>query len=142
MSKELPDYQDADLILRLYDMRRETVMRQSRDKLFREFWPKSFEDVQAVTGKPENPLNVCYRQVSSYWEMAAGLVKHGILNPDLFAENCAEGLYLLSKVLPFLPRMRETAPTTFQNIEWVVQNSAEARKRFEVIQARVKSMTK
>lgn len=142
MSKELPDYQDADLILRLYDMRREAVMRQSRDRLFREFWPKSFEDVQAVTGKPDNPLNVCYRQVSSYWEMAAGFVKHGILNPDLFAENCAEGLYLFAKIQPFLPKMREGSPTTFQNIEWVIQNSAEARRRLEIIQARVKSMTK
>ena len=78
MSRELPDYQDADLILRLYDLRREAVMRQSRDRLFREFHPKSWEDAAAVIQKPDHPLNVCFRQVSSYWEMAAGFVKHGL----------------------------------------------------------------
>jgi hypothetical protein len=142
MSKELPDYQDADLILRLYDLRRESVMRQSRDKIFREFQPRSWEDVAAVIQKPENPLNVCYRQVSSYWEMAAGFVKHGILNADLFAENCGEALILFAKIQPFLPKLRETSPTAYQNIEWVIKNNAEARKRFELMQARVKAMQK
>jgi hypothetical protein len=142
MSKELPDYQDVDLILRLYDLRRETVMRQSRDKLMREFWPKSFDDLQAVAQKMEHPLNVCYRQVSSYWEMAASFVRHGVLNPDLFGENCGEGLFLFARIQPFLSKIRETSPFAFQNMEWVIQNCPEARKRFELFQARVKAMTR
>src|SRR5207244_1166459 len=94
---------DAELVLKLYDLRREPVMRQARIDVQGKFVPKSFEDVQAVT-KPDHPINTAYRMVSSYWEMAAGFVKHKALDLDLFAENCAEGLFLFAKVEPYLDR--------------------------------------
>jgi len=134
--KQNPDSTDADVILKLYDLRREAVMRQSRDRLMREFNPKSLADVEAV-GKADHPLNVAYRMVSSYWEMAAGFVKHGIVHPEVFGENCAEGLILFVKVQPFVAKLRESgSPLAFRNIEWVIEHSAEARKRFELYQAR------
>jgi hypothetical protein len=142
MSKEQPDYQDVDIILRLYDLRREAVMRRSRDAIFREFQPRSWEDVAAVVSNPQHPLNVCYRQVSSYWEMAAGFVRHGVLNPELFAENCGEAMFLFAKIQPHLPKLRETSPTTFQNLEWLVQNVPAARRRLEIVQARLKAMAR
>ena len=86
----MADSRDAELILRLYELRREPVMRQARDDMFVKFHPKSWEDVQAVQ-KRDHPLNTAYRMVSSYWEMAASFVKLGSLNVDLFAENCGEG---------------------------------------------------
>jgi len=86
MSKEKPDYNDADLALRVYEMRREPVMRESRNAINGKFWPKSYEDVLAVT-KLEHPLNAAWRQTVTFWEMVYGLVKHGIVNPDFFLES-------------------------------------------------------
>jgi hypothetical protein len=132
--------QDAELILRLYDLRRETVMRHARVEVQGKFIPKSFEDVLAVT-KGEHSLNTSYRMVSSYWEMAASLVKHKALDLELFSENCAEGLFLFAKVEPFLERIRkEISPTAFLNMEHVVRESAVARGRLEMFRKRVAAM--
>ena len=129
---------DAELILRLYDLRREAVMRQSRDAVFVKFVPASFDDVAAIQ-KRDHPLNTAYRMVSSYWEMAAGFVKHGALSIDLFAENCGEGLALYAKMLPHVERLRkEYAPNAYKNIEWVVTRSEEAKARLEVFVKRLK----
>lgn len=129
---------DAELILRLYELRREAVMRQSRDDVFVKFKPASFDDVAAVQ-KRDHPLNTAYRMVSSYWEMAAGFVKHGALSLDLFAENCGEGLALYAKMLPHVERLRqEYAPNAYKNIEWVVSKSPEAKARLEIFVQRLK----
>lgn len=117
-------------------------MRQSRDRIMREFAPKTWEDVAAVTQNPDHPLNAAYRQVSSYWEMAAGFVKHGVLNAELFAENCGEGLILFAKIEPFLAQLRERSPFAYRNLEWLVQNCEEARKRLVVYRQRVQQMVK
>jgi len=130
---------DAELILKLYDLRREAVMRQARSDMFSRFVPKSYDDFAAVT-KGEHPLNTAYRMVSSYWEMAAGLVKHGALNLDLFAENCGEGLFMFAKAQPHLAKIREGAPTAYRNMEWVVTHSKEATQRLEVVKKRLAGM--
>jgi len=135
-------HHDAELILRLYDLRREAVMRQARNDMFTKFNPKSFEELAAVL-KGDHPVNVAYRMVSSYWEMAAGFVKHGALDTELFAENCGEGLFLYAKVLPFLERLRKDySPTAYVNMEWVLNKSAETRRRLELTQKRLASMAK
>lgn len=139
MIKERPDHHDAELVLRLYDLRREAVMRDSRNKIG-QFFPKSFEDVSAILA-PAHPLNAAFRQTSSYWEMAYGMAKHGIVNPDYLAENAGEGLFVFARFHPYLDRLRkDVSPTMFQNVEWLLQNSAVARQRYEIIQARVKKM--
>jgi hypothetical protein len=133
---------DGELILKLYDLRREAVMRQSRSDLFAKFHPKTYEDITAVS-KGDHPLNVAYRMVSSYWEMAAGLVKHGALHLELFSENCGEGLFLFAKVQPHLDRLRrEVSPTSYANMEWVVKKSPEAGRRLEVVKRRLAAMAK
>lgn len=138
----MADARDAELILRLYELRREPVMRQARDDMFVKFHPKSWEDVQAVQ-KRDHPLNTAYRMVSSYWEMAASFVKLGSLNVDLFAENCGEGLFLYAKMLPFVERLRkEYSATAYVNMQWVVDHCEEARRRLTVVQVRLKSMAK
>ena len=138
----MADARDAELILRLYELRREPVMRQARDDMFVKFHPKSWEDVQAVQ-KRDHPLNTAYRMVSSYWEMAASFVKLGSLNIDLFAENCGEGLFLYAKMLPFVEKLRkEYSATAYVNMQWVVDHCEEARRRLTVVQVRLKSMAK
>ena len=104
MSKEHPDHHDAELAFRAYELRRESVMRDSRNAINRDFWPKSFADVQAVT-KADHPLNAAWRQTTTYWEMVYGMVKHGIVNADYFMESNGEGMYLFARVAPYLERV-------------------------------------
>lgn len=134
-TRQAPDHHDADLVLKLYDLRREPVMRASRSAMM-QFMPKTYEDLLAVT-QPTNDNNAAFRQVSSYFEMAYGFAKHGIVPADFLAESNAEGLILFAKVAPFLERFRkEYSPTAFQNAEWLVANSAVAKQRFELFKTR------
>jgi hypothetical protein len=140
MSKEKADYQDADLALRVYEMRREPVMRESRNAINGKFWPKTYEDVLAVT-KPDHPLNAAWRQTVTFWEMVYGLVKHGIVNPDFFLESNGEGFFLFAKVHPYLESYRkDISPSAFGNTEWVARETATGRRMFELISGRVKKM--
>lgn len=140
MSKEQPDYHDADLVLRLYEMRREAVMRQSRDAIMAKYWPGSYEEFIAVT-KFDHPLNAAFRQVSSYWEMAYGMAQQGIINGNYLAENSGEGMFLFAKVEPFVAQFRkEGSPYAFKNAEWIVTQTEEGKKRFESIKIRVAKM--
>lgn len=138
-TKTAPDHHDAEMVLKLYDLRREPVMRQSRDAIAK-FLPRSFDDLLALT-KPDHPQNAAWRQVSSYFEMAFSFARHGVANPDFLAENNGEGLYLFAKVHPYLAQLRAaTSPLAFQNAEWLVANSASAKQRFEIFGKRVAGM--
>jgi hypothetical protein len=137
MSMDKPDHHDADLVLRVYELRREPVMRDSRAAINREFWPKAFEDVQAVL-KADHPLNAAYRQVGSYWEMVYGFARHGIVHHDFWMENNGEGLYVFAKVAPFVEQIRQGAPMAFKNAEWAAKETALGRRQFETFSARVK----
>ena len=122
MSKHAPDHHDADLVLKLYDLRREAVMRESRDAINAEYWPKNADEAVAILS-PEHPLNRAYRQVSTYWEMAFGMAKHGVVHTDYLLENTGEGMLLYAKVEPYLEQMRAAAhPRIFQNAEWVAHS--------------------
>jgi hypothetical protein len=135
--KEYPDHHDADLVIRLYELRREPVMRQSRDALNQKFIPKTFDEFAAVT-KADHPLNPAYRQVGTYWEMAYGLIKHGVLNADLAMESNGEGLILYAKAQPWLEKIRaEINPRAFRNAEWVATQTEAGKKLFEIFAARV-----
>ena len=124
MSKHAPDHHDADLVLRLYDLRREPVMRESRDAINAEYWPKDADEAKAVLAA-DHPLNRAYRQTSTYWEMVYGMAKHGIVHTDYLLENTGEGMFLYAKVEPYLEEMRAAShPRIFQNAEWVA-NSGE-----------------
>ncbi len=131
---------DGELILKLYDLRREPVMRQARAEMIAKFVPKSWDEMSAVL-KGDHPLNVYYRMVSSYWEMAASLAKHGALHAELLAENFGEGYINFAKVQPYLAEMRKTAPTAYASTEWFVGSSKEAKTRYALMQKRVAAMT-
>jgi len=129
MPKDFPDHHDAELVLRLYELRREPTMRVSRQQM-REFLPKSYEDLIAVT-KADHPLNAAYRQATTYWEMVYGMARHGIIHSDFLAETSGEGLLLFAKVKPYLERYRkEISERAFRNAEWFVSDSATARDIF------------
>lgn len=139
MSKETPDHHDLELTLRLYEMRRETVTRASRDALNFKFWPKSYDDVKAVSSDPQNPLNAAWRQMTGYWEMVYGFARHGLCNADFLVENNGEGLFHFAKIKPYLEQIRKDgSPTAFQSTEWITENCEQGKKRFEMISMRVK----
>jgi hypothetical protein len=140
MSKETPDHHDAELAFRAYELRRETVMRESRNAINRDFWPKTYEDVLAVT-KFDHPLNAPWRQTTTYWEMVYGTVKHGIVNADYFMESAGEGMFLFARVAPYLEELRrDVSPVAFQNAEWVAKNTAAGQRMFAMFTARVQKL--
>ena len=140
MSAEKPDYHDADLVLRVYEMRRETKTRENRDKINFGFWPKSYDDVKAVQ-QSDHELNQACRQLSGYWEMVYGIARNGIVNPDYWVENNGEGLFFYAKVAPYLAQMREDSPLALQNVEWAATQTERGRQFMEYISAVVKKMT-
>jgi hypothetical protein len=138
MGKDRPDHHDAELVLRVYELRRETVMRQARHEIISTFWPKTYDELVAVT-RPTSPLNTAYRQVGSYWEMVYGMVRQEIVHADYFLESNGEGIYLFARVAPYLERFRaEVSPVAFRNAEWVSRETETGRRFFEVFTARVK----
>ena len=140
LQKDLPDHHDAELVLKAYELRREPVMRAARDALTADYWPRTAEEAVAIT-RADHPLNKAYRQVLGYWEMIFGMAVHGIVHADYLVENCGEGLFLYAKMLPFFERLRkESAPTAYVNMQWVVERSEEARRRLEGVQKRLSAM--
>ncbi len=136
MPARKPTHADADLVLKLYDLRREPVMRESRLAMLR-WMPREFDDVRALLDL-EHPDNAAWRQVSSYFEYAYGLARHGIVPAEFLAEYNGEGLLLYAKLEPFLDELRAaTAPTALKNAEWVVKHSKWARQRLELFRARL-----
>lgn len=139
MSNQLPDHHDAELVLKCYDLRREDTMRESRNAVAK-FFPSSYEDITAIMNF-EHPLNAPLRQVSSYWEMVYGMVKHGVVNADFFMESNMEGLFLYTKVEPFLEQLRKDfSPMMFQNAEWVVKNTNIGKMGIERFRVYVKKL--
>ena len=139
MSKKKPSHADAELILSLYDLRRETVMRESR-KTIASWVPRGYEDLQALI-KPTHPSNAAWRQVSSYYEMAFGFARHGIVPADFLAENTGEGLLLYAKIEPHLKAFRkQVSPTAFRNAEWLVKKSPAAQERMKLLKKRLAAM--
>ena len=97
-----PNYQDADLVLRLFDLRRETKLRAARDWMG-SFYPDSSQDLYEAYMSSDNYL----RMIAGYWEIATALVNQGVLHRGLFAETAGEAFFLWAKVGEHVPGFRE-----------------------------------
>lgn len=138
MSFEKPDHHDAELVLRVYEQRREPVMRESRAAIIQRFWPRSYDDVLSVL-KGDHPLNAAYRQVGTYWEMVYGMVKHRIVHAEYFMESNGEGLFLFARMEPYVEALRrDQSPFVYQNAEWVARETQRGRGQLEIFRARVR----
>lgn len=137
---------DAQLILKLYDLRREAEMRKARHWLTAEFWPQSADEFIKVVNSFPSQENAWLRQVGGYWDMAASLVVHGALNEELFLQPgcCGEMFFIFAKIHPFLKEIRAKTnnPDAFANIERVVTGSKTARKRLERVSKNVENRRK
>jgi hypothetical protein len=123
---------DAEIILRLYELRTETVMREARAWLGGEFWPTAAEEVFAVSSNPAHPHNAHFRQVISYWEMAAAMVLHGAVSAELFVDCNSEGFFLLGKFSPILDAIREKNPGFLIKTSELITRFSAASHRYEV----------
>jgi len=136
-------YHDAELILKLYDLRREAVMRQARD-FFANFMPASFEELMAVMGNFSSKESAYLRQVLTYWETAASLIVHGTLNAELAQDTLGEMNFVYAKVQPYMKQIREMmkSPEFLQNMEKVIEGTPEGRERLKRMQERMAEFAK
>lgn len=111
-------HDDASLILKLYELRREEKLRAARAWYVSEFKVKSLEEFDALC-PAGSEKNAYFRMVATYWEMATSFVVNGILNKDLFIQNSLEFLAIYERLKPFLAayRQRNNAPHQFRNLE-------------------------
>jgi hypothetical protein len=124
-------HDDAELILKLYDLRRETVMREARNWWFT-FNPTSIQDVMTtMMGEHSGYM----RMVLSYWDMACALVLSGAIDEELFNTTNGEHLVVYMKIEPVLEELR----TTFDNPDFA-KSLETVVKRMPNIEARMASM--
>jgi hypothetical protein len=119
MSK--PTAADAELMLRLYEIRRDPELRKARQWMLSEFKATSWDEVAAIylTGSEADRW---YRMVTSYWEMVGAMVNRGVLNQELYFDSTGEHIVVWNKVKAVVPGAREKIrPTYLWNLEQIAR---------------------
>ena len=134
MSKQ----EDANLILKLYDLRRESVMREARNWFFA-FNPASAQDFIETLMSEHSGY---YRMVVSYWDMAASLVNNGGIDEQMFNDANGEQIFVYAKIAPFLTEIREKfgMPDFLIHLEKLVKRMPNSEERVAAITERMKQM--
>ena len=122
MAKNVPDFEDANLVLRLYEERREPVLREAR-----QWFVESFAARDAAEFTRKYPAgsdgNRMFRMVSSYWDMVGAIVLSGVLNPELLFRTSREQLLVWERVRPFVGELRTARkdPLVLKNLEGLAE---------------------
>jgi hypothetical protein len=134
MSKQ----EEAGLILKLYELRREDTMRKARDWYFREFNPQSMAEFNnAMFGEHSGYL----RMVVSYWDMAAALVNNGAISRELFNDSNGEQIGVFSKVELLLGEIRSAyGPKFSANLEKLIDETPDGRMRAAATREQMKAI--
>jgi hypothetical protein len=108
-------HEQAEMLLRMYELRREPRLRQAREWFIRDFHPHSVQDRASLT--PEQDASL--RMVTSYWETVAAIVRRGLIDEDLFYETTAEFWIVWDRLKPIADQVREFIkdPHTWENLE-------------------------
>jgi hypothetical protein len=124
--------QDAMVILKLYEIRSESLMRTARAWFFSEFKPTSGLEILALLRSGEKP-SAYYRMVSSHWEVAASLVNNGGIDEKMFLEANSEHLVVFAKLQPYLAEIRETIgePDYLTHLERLVAKVPNIERKLE-----------
>lgn len=128
-------HEEADLILKLYDLRREAVMREARNWLFT-FNPTSIQDImETMMGEHSGH----FRMVISYWDMACALVNSGAIDEELFNQTNGEHVFVYMKVEPVLQDIRSmfNNPEFLKNLEKVVKRIPDIETKLPEMRARM-----
>ena len=130
--------EEAGLILKLYELRREETMRKARNWYFREFHPESVADFSTALFS-ENSGYV--RMVVTYWDMAAALVNNGAISLELFNDSNGEHIGVFAKIEPILGEIRNAyAPQFAANLEKLIDATPDGRKRVATAREQMKSI--
>lgn len=124
-----PCYEDAQLILRLYELRRENTMRDARQWFASKFRSETLEDMQRHC-PPGSQEHAYFRMVTSYWDMAATFVVEGVLNERMFSRTSGEALLVWERVRPVIGALRQgfANPVYLKNLETVAEKAIAAMK--------------
>ncbi len=129
-------HEDADLILKLYDLRREPVMREARNWFF-SFNPTTAADyMEAIMG----PQSGYLRMVISYWDMAASLVNNGAIDEQLFNDANGEHIFIFAKIEPILDELRQqwNQPEMLKHYEALIRRIPNNKETLAGIRERIK----
>jgi hypothetical protein len=131
-------HHDADLILKLYELRREKTMREARNWFF-QFNPKGREDFTDVLTSDKSGL---YRMVISYWDMACSFVNNGAIDAQMFNDANGEHFFVFAKLEPFLPALREEMgnPNFLGHLEKVVKDCPDHEVKLANIRERMQKL--
>lgn len=122
-----PTVEQADLMMRLYEMRRDPEMRRARAYVAHEFQAKTWDEVGYMTGTDADRY---LRMVTSYWEMVAAIVNRGLIDEDLFFDTQGEGLFVWTRVRDLVPEGRKRfRPTWLWNLERMARRQQAWRER-------------
>ncbi len=134
MSKQ----EEAELILKLYDLRREPVMREARNWFF-SFNPQSTQDFLEVLTSDKSGY---YRMVISYWDMAASLVDNGAIDAQMFNDANSEHIFVYARMEPFLADLRREVrnPDFLAHLEKVVKKIPNIEERMVAVRERIKKI--
>ncbi len=131
---------DIMAILKLYELRRDEKMRESRQWYFSEFAPQTAMDIIALYRGGER-ASANFRMITSYWDMASSFVLNGAIDEKIFLDANTEHIFVFAKIQPFLAEIRqmfgeddylinlETLVLKIPNVEAKI----EARKRLAAI---------
>ena len=131
--------ESADLILKLYDLRREATMRKARDWFFT-FNPTSAQDYMTTMMNPE--VGGYLRMVGSYWDMAASFVNHGAIDAEMFNDTVGEHMMVFAKIEPYLAELREMwhEPKAFYHLEKVIMDRPNGAEKLKATQEWMKDI--
>jgi len=131
----------AELILNLYELRREAVMREARSYVGGEFMPQSVDElVDIVTAGTMQSRFIL--QVYGYWDMVAAFVSNGALDAQLVYDTCQEMYFQYAKIQPYLAGFREkmNLPEFLISIERLIEGSETGRRRLDVMRKNLSVM--
>jgi hypothetical protein len=141
-------YDDANLCLRLYELRREDTLRKARAWFAQNFGPSTLEELMKLA-PPGSQENTYMRMVTSYWDMAAAFVTSGVLNQELFFQTNHECLFVWERFRHVVPALREAFkdPGAYHNLEavgnaFMKHMEAVGPEVLPAFQARINAMVK
>ena len=135
------DHGDAQIVLRLYDFRREPQMREARKWITGDWWPQNSDEALKTVTAFGTIENQHFRQVYTHWEMASSLVLRGALNGELFDDWSGELYFCFAKLKPHLKAIREAVgPKAFSNMERITQRTPESQEKLKATEARIKKL--
>ena len=126
----------AELILKLYELRREAKMREAR-AWFISFFPESVDDI--MKAMIDEKTSAYYRMATSYWDMAASFVNRGAIDEEMFMDSAGESIVIFCKVQPFIEELRTRlgSPKVLKHLEELLIRQPNA---LEVLTARREQM--